>query len=177
MSATSMTGWIASAAVLLAASMPLQAQTLHAKLEGYQEVPAISSPGVGSFRAKIDRQARIIYWELDYGGLQGSVSQAHIHFGQHGVNGGISVFLCTNLGNGPAGTQPCPAASANLNGTIMAADVIGPAGQLLAAGEFDELVAAMLEGVTYANVHTNLAPGGEIRGQIGPRPGFPFHHH
>ena len=24
------------------------------------------------------------------------------------VNGGISVFLCTNLGNGPAGTQACP---------------------------------------------------------------------
>jgi hypothetical protein len=26
-----------------------------------------------------------------------------------GTNGGIAVFLCANLGNGPAGTQLCPA--------------------------------------------------------------------
>jgi CHRD domain len=162
---------LAAALAFAAFSLPAAAQTLHATLEGYQEVPAASSPGAGSFRATIDKGARTIYWELNYGGLEGSVLQSHIHFGQHGVNGGISVFLCTNLGNGPAGTQLCPAGSANLNGMIMEGDVIGPAVQLLAAGEFDELVAAMLRGVTYANVHTNLLPGGEIRGQIGGRGG------
>ena len=34
-------------------------------------------------------------------------------------------------------------------------------------GEFGELVRAMRAGATYVNVHTNLSPGGEIRGQIG----------
>jgi len=34
------------------------------------------------------------------------------------------------------------------------------------AGEFDEFIAAMRAGVTYANVHTSQFPGGEIRGQI-----------
>ena len=44
--------------------------------------------------------------------------------------------------------------------------MVGPAGQGLAPGEFDELVRAMRAGATYANVHTTLVPGGEIRGQI-----------
>ena len=34
------------------------------------------------------------------------------------VNGGISFFLCSNLGNGPAGTQACPAGPAELTGVI-----------------------------------------------------------
>jgi CHRD domain len=45
--------------------------------------------------------------------------------------------------------------------------VIGPAGQGISAGQFDELVDAIRAGATYANVHTTLYPGGEIRGQIG----------
>ncbi len=85
--------------------------------------------------------------------------QAHIHFGGAAQSGGISVFLCTNLGNGPAGTQLCPAAPATITGTITAANVIGPAGQGITAGQLDELVSAMKAGVTYANVHSSLYPG------------------
>ena len=107
-----------------------------------------------------------IQWELAYSDLEGSALQAHVHLGQHSVNGGISVFLCTNLGNGPAGTPACPATSANLNGVIVASSIVGPSGQGLSAGEFDELVAAMRHGVTYVNVHSSTWPGGEIRGQI-----------
>ena len=44
--------------------------------------------------------------------------------------------------------------------------MIGPANQGIAAGEFDELVRAIRAGVTYANVHSEKFPGGEIRGQI-----------
>jgi hypothetical protein len=53
-----------------------------------------------------------------------------------------------------------------VEGVIDPTDVIGPAGQGLAAGEFAELVRAMRAGMTYANVHTNKHPGGDIRGQI-----------
>jgi hypothetical protein len=94
------------------------------------------------------------------------VQQAHIHFGQRHTNGGISIFLCTNLGNGPAGTQLCPPGPARIEGTATAADVIGPAGQGIAAGELDELIAAMRRGFTYVNVHTDKHPSGEIRGAI-----------
>jgi len=166
MRARNVVGSLVCAAASLSASLPAAAQTLHATLESYQEVPAVSSAASGSFRAKIDKQAGTIQWELAYSDLQGSAQQAHIHLGQHSVNGGISVFLCTNLGNGPTGTPACPVTNANLNGVIVASSILGPAGQGLSAGDFDELVAAMRGGVTYVNVHSTTWPGGEIRGQI-----------
>jgi CHRD domain-containing protein len=46
--------------------------------------------------------------------------------------------------------------------------VIGPNNQGLEPGAFDELVRAMRAGFTYANVHSNRFPAGEIRGQIKP---------
>ena len=62
-----------------------------------------------------------------------------------------------------------PAAPAALSGTISAEQVIGPAAQGIAPGELEELLRAMAAGVTYANVHSQAFPGGEIRGQIGHR--------
>ncbi len=136
------------------------------KLIGYQEVPSVSSRASGEFEARVVDNSKIEY-KLSYRELEAPVQQGHIHFGQRSVNGGISVFLCSNLGNGPAGTQACPAAPATVTGTIVAANVIGPASQGIAAGEFAELIAAVRAGKTYANVHTTMFPGGEIRAQLG----------
>ncbi|MBF6025543.1 CHRD domain-containing protein [Lysobacter niastensis] len=134
-----------------------------------QEVPALSTGGSGEFRARISNNGSEIQYELTYDGLTGSPTQAHIHFGQRAVNGGISAFLCTNLGNAPAGvqTQACPAQPGVIIGTITTADVIGPAGQGIAAGELDELISAIRAGAAYVNVHTAAFPGGEIRSQLG----------
>ena len=141
--------------------------TLQVRLTGYQEDPlTLSTTGVGEFRMKIDENSQEIEYQLTYGNLEGSVLQAHIHLGQRAQSGGISVFLCSNLGNGPAGTQACPAAPATITGTIRPADVIGPTGQGISAGEFGELMDAMGAGVTYVNVHTTKYPGGEIRAQL-----------
>jgi len=137
------------------------------RLIGYQEVPSVSSTGSGEFEGRIVGNSKIEY-TLSYRALEGSVTQAHIHFGQRSVNGGISVFLCTNLGNGPTGTQVCPPAPATVRGTIVPADVgPGAAGQGIAPGEFAELLAAIRAHKTYANVHTTKQPGGEIRAQLG----------
>ncbi len=152
-----------AAAVWLALPASALAQTVHASLDGYQETPAsISTKGHGSFKAKLRPEDGVIEWTLSYDGLQGQVLQSHIHLGQKHTTGGVSVFLCTNLSSA---AQPCPQ-SGTISGTISAADVIGPAGQQLGAGEFDELVAAVRAGATYVNVHTSLVPSGEIRGQI-----------
>jgi hypothetical protein len=134
-------------------------------MTGLEENPDLSTTGVGSFDARLSDDGSSLEYTLTYSGTETTVTQAHVHLGKPAINGGISYFLCTNLGNGPAGTQACPA-EGTVTGTITAADVIGPAGQGIAAGEFDEIVAAMRAGHTYANVHTTGRPGGEIRAQL-----------
>ena len=46
------------------------------------------------------------------------------------------------------------------------ADVLALDDQGIEAGSFAELVRAMRAGATYANVHSEHFPSGEIRGQI-----------
>lgn len=134
-------------------------------LKSFEEVPAVSSAAKGFFKATIDANNQTISYELSYDGIA-APAQAHIHLGQKHVNGGISVFLCSNLQNGPAGTPACPASPATVSHQLTAADIVGPTGQGLAPGEFEELVTAIRKGVTYANVHSAAFPGGEIRGQL-----------
>jgi hypothetical protein len=134
---------------------------VQARLKGFEEVPAVSTAASGKFEAEIDRAAQRIDYELSYSDLEAPVLFAHIHLGQRTANGGVSVFLC-----GGGDKPPCPLTSGTVEGTIDPADVIGPASQGIAAGEFDELVRAIRAGVTYANVHSTKFPGGEIRGQI-----------
>lgn len=137
-------------------------------LSGFQETPlAVSTPADGQFRIAINNRDQTIEWRLSYADLSAEITQAHIHFGSPAQTGGISVFLCTNLGNGPAGTQLCPAAPATVTGTIAPGDIIGPAAQGIAPGEFAELVAAVRAGYTYVNVHSQAFPVGEIRAQLG----------
>jgi hypothetical protein len=139
---------------------------VRAWLTGFEETPlTLSSPGRGFFRAIVDEEAGTIQYSLTYDGVA-DVKQSHLHLGAHHTTGGISVFLCSNLGNGPAGTQACPQSPGQISGTIHMADVIGPAGQGIAAGEFAELVTAIRSKAVYVNVHSALFPGGEIRGQL-----------
>ena len=145
-------------------------EKLKADLIGFDEVPSISTTGIGTFTMVIEPGDAAYTYTLTYSGLTGNVLQAHTHIAQKGVNGGIMVFYCTNLGNGPAGTQACPA-SGTITGRVTAADVIGgAAAQGVSPGEFAEVLRAIRAGFAYTNVHSNLFPGGEIRGQIGPDP-------
>ena len=136
-------------------------------LTGYEETPALSTPGVGEFHARINHDATAIQYSLSFSGLESNATQAHIHFENKTNAGNIVVFLCTNAGNGPAGTQMCPAAGGTITGTLTAADVTaGAAAQGIAAGEFTEFVNAIRAGATYVNVHSVGHPTGEIRAQL-----------
>jgi hypothetical protein len=135
-----------------------------ASLTGYEETPnTISSPANGSFTATIDEAADppTIHYTLTITPLTGSVLFAHVHFGARATSGGVAAFLC-----GGGGKPACPQTGGTATGTITPADVIGPTGQGIAPGEWDELVAAIRAGVAYANVHSSTWTGGEIRGQI-----------
>src|ERR671912_427299 len=75
-----------------------------ADLNGYQEVPSISTTGEGLFTASIDDENRLITYELSYAALEGATTTAsHIHFAQRSVNGGVIAFLC-----GGGDKPPCP---------------------------------------------------------------------
>jgi len=141
----------------------------HADLVGGAENPLISTPASGHFHSVVDTVAGTITWTLKYDGLEGTVTQSHVHIGQRHVNGGISFFLCTNLTPLPAGVpapQACPAPPAEISGVITAADVLGPTGQGIPAQAFAEVISHIRDGNSYANVHSTVAPGGEIRGQL-----------
>ena len=146
---------------------------LRARLTGAEEVPPVSTPAGGEFEARISRDEGMIEYELSYSGLVGTVSQAHIHFAQKGVNGSIVLWLCQTPGTpAPATvaalTPQCPQ-SGKVSGTLTAANVVpaGTASQMIVAGELAEVIDAIRAGRAYANVHSlPLTPGGEIRGQI-----------
>jgi CHRD domain len=136
-----------------------------ARLTGPEETPmSISTNARGTFTARLD--GNTIKYVLSYRGLEGGNTLfAHIHFGQRATSGGVSAFLCG--GAPPASDKgPCPNGGGTVEGTIDPADVIGPAGQGIAAGEIHELIEAMRTGYAYANVHTETYQPGEIRGQI-----------
>lgn len=149
-----------------------EGRSFKARLRGYEEVPSISTPASGRFRARLNRAEDTLTYELTYANIQNAVA-AHIHFGQKAVNGGVSAFLC-----GGGDKDPCPPMGGTVSDTIDAADVIGPSGQGISPGEFAELISAMRAGFTYVNVHTSSMvtpapppgpgnlPGGEIRGQV-----------
>ncbi len=143
-----------------------------AKLQGFQEVPAISTTGKGTFTAVLSADKTTLSYTLTYSGLIGDVHQAHIHLGQKGVNGGVSVFLCETanaqdpFAEGAPGDAPTCPQEGTVTGVLTNVNIIGPNAQGIAPGEFGELVVALESGVTYANVHSMRWPGGEIRGQI-----------
>ena len=185
--AAMLVGMIATLPAALAKDDDHKGHGTSAKLSGFNEVHfsggggialpipaatlrgAVSTKAKGSFKAKIDDVLRVINYELTYQDLEGTVTQAHIHFGQRHTVGGITVWLCQTAGTpAPAAvvtaTPFCPA-SGTVVGTIMPGQVLAVAGQGIDAGEFDELLRAIRAGATYTNVHTTLFPPGEIRGQ------------
>jgi len=145
---------------------------LRTRLSGLNEPPAVMTGAHGLFEATINADESGFEYTLTYEGLEGNVTQSHIHIGQVLVNGGISIWLCETA------TNPAPAAvaaatpdcggphAATVMGTVTAAQVIGPAGQGVSAAEFSEVLNAMRHRVAYANVHSTMSPGGEIRGQL-----------
>jgi hypothetical protein len=141
---------------------------LDARLSGYLETPAsISSSGKGSFEIEVDTRKGEAEYELEYEDLEGSqVLFAHVHLGQPGTSGGVMVFLCSNMA-APVPTPACPGPEGGeVTGTLTADDVVGPSAQGIEPGEFDEFVRALRRGAAYVNVHTDLYPTGELRGNI-----------
>jgi hypothetical protein len=155
---------------LLATATMAKADQIRALLTGYEETPAaVSTTGRGEFQAVIDDDGQSIRYRETFSGLQGTITQSHIHVGQLSIQGSVVIFLCqTSTNPDPTGLAPqCPQ-QGTVTGRITAANVIAGSitTQQLAAGDLAAIITAIRAGSAYANVHTSLSPGGEIRGQI-----------
>ena len=156
---------IAAGSLMLIALAPVVAnsdgnRTFKARMDGYLEVPSISTPATGRFTARLDHDNATLRYRLVLSDFLETPLFAHIHFARPDVNGGVIAFLC-----GGGGKPACPADGV-VEGTVTAADVIGPTDRGITAGEFDELIRAMRNGATYVNAHTDTYKPGEIRGNI-----------
>ena len=154
----------------LVATAPMaKAEQIGALLTGYEESPSVSTTASGEFTATIAPDGTVITYTESYSGLQAPVTQSHIHVGQLGVNGSVVIFLCQTAANpDPTGLAPACPQDGTVSGTITAANVIAGATttQQLAAKDLAAVLTAIQAGAAYANVHTSVSPGGEIRGQI-----------
>jgi hypothetical protein len=134
-----------------------------ATLLGINETPSINSQGRASLRLQLNDSS--IDFQLRYANLTFPPTVAHIHFGQRHVAGGVMVFFC-----GGGGKPSCPnSTSGTITGTIVAADVVGPAAQGIQAGDFAAVLRAIRSGASYGNMHNATFSAGEIRGQLFPR--------
>ncbi|HWP62680.1 MAG TPA: CHRD domain-containing protein [Candidatus Binatia bacterium] len=123
-------------------------EAFDATLDGASEVPAVSTSATGYGWVAISSDETTVTYYVEYSGLSGSVSAAHIHVGAPGTAGPI-VF--------PLAAGPSP-----MSGTLTAADF--QAGSGLA--DFAAALDAIRNGETYINLHTAANPAGEIRGNL-----------
>lgn len=98
---------------------------------------------------------------------------AHIHLAPAGTNGSIVVWLYPSTTPSPAPVGGGRLDGVIAEGTITAANLVGP----LSGHPLSDLLDALTNGRAYVNVHTNDGvaptntgpgdfPGGEIRGQV-----------
>lgn len=115
---------------------------LAAKLEGMQEVPAVTTNAVGVASFSLNSTRDTMCVNVTVNGLSGAINGAHVHEGAEGVSGGVITDLTMFVsGNHISGM---------LTGTNLT----------------NAMVAKYLSGAYYINVHTAANPNGEIRGQI-----------
>ncbi len=111
-------------------------------LDGDQEVPPVNTPATGSGTASLDTTTNEFSWEFEYSGLLGEETAAHFHGdAPRCANAGVQVTLDSG--------------SPKIGSTTLT----------------DEQADALMAGLWYVNVHSDLHPPGEIRGQVVPEPG------
>lgn len=113
-------------------------QTFQASLDGAQQVPRTSTTGTGTMTANYQPDTMAMTYTVQYAGLSGPLTGAHIHApGGPGASGPVAIPF-----------------------TSTASPISG--GVTLTQAQADQIAA----GQAYVNLHTAANPNGEIRGQI-----------
>jgi len=127
---------------LLLLTLAASAQTYMAHLSGLEEVPPNASPAMGMATAVLTGNTLVV--DGNFAGLTANYTASHIHAAAMGSNGPV-VFGLTNSGSGTSGGWVGGSNTFTLSPSQLAT--------LEACGY-------------YINVHSQVLPGGEIRGQL-----------
>src|SRR5262245_52356975 len=170
------------ALVMTVAALMLPAPAAHAipitfelNLSGANEVPPVSPAGTGSATVVLDPTAQTLQVSATFSGLTSGTTAAHIHCCAPLGTNAIVATLQPAFPGFPLGVT-----SGTYNSDLsivldltMASsyntDFINAHGMTVAQAEAD-LIAGILGGQSYLNIHTANNPSGEIRAQVVPAP-------
>jgi len=159
---------IFATSILLPVSSASAAITIFgANLTGAQEVPPNASPGTGSAEIIVDDILNTMEVQVSFSGLIGTTTASHIHCC---APAGTNVMVATEL---PLFTGfPVGVTSGTYDHTfdMTLLSSYNPAFVAAHGGTTSTAFLALVDGMTtstaYLNIHTNVFPGGEIRGQL-----------
>jgi hypothetical protein len=164
----------ALAAAMLVAAPLADAALIHlsVNLIGSNEVPANGSPATGVASLDLDTTAQTLAGHIVFSGLGSNTTMAHIHCCLAspfltGVNVGVATVVPAFPGF-PIGVT---SGTDDFVLDLTSASAYNPAfvtAQGGLANAKTALIAGLIAGETYLNIHTMLLPGGEIRGFVTP---------
>jgi hypothetical protein len=142
--------------------------TFTTSLSGANEVPAVDTPGAGFATVFLDPTANTLQVNATFGGLTSPTTAAHIHCCQPLGTNAIVATTTPSFPGFPLGVTAEGYISPVFD--LTAASSYNPAfitanGGTVATAEA-ALIAGMLGGQSYLNIHTMGNPTGEIRGQL-----------
>ncbi len=136
-------------------------------LDGPSESPPVLSPGFGSGQVDVDAVAHTMRVRVSFAGLIGNTTASHIHAATAVAGAGTAGVATTTpyFAGFPIGVT---AGVYDITLDMTLASSYNPSyvtahGGTTATAEVD-LFAAIAAGKAYLNIHSNFAPGGEIRG-------------
>lgn len=129
---------LALAGVLVATPAFAESVEFKATLSGAEEVPAVTSKGMGAAEVTYDAATKTATWKGTYSALSGPATAAHFHGpAEKGKTAGVEV---------PVDAMASPFSGKATLTEAQAAD--------------------LMAGKLYLNIHTAANPNGEIRGQV-----------
>jgi hypothetical protein len=166
-----------SALLLLAAASANGASLVFtAHLSGAAENPPVASPGTGFTTVTYDPLLRTLQVVATFSDLVGLTTVAHIHAP---VEAPGNIGVATPVPTFPGFPNGVTSGTYDMTFDLTEASSFNPAFVTnFGGGSVEEaeaaLVAALIAGKAYLNIHTSFAPGGEIRGFLRsvPEPGM-----
>jgi hypothetical protein len=169
-----------SSALIMMATLSVSAPAAHAipitfsvGLSGANEVPAVVTAGAGFTTVFLDPEAHTLQVNATFGNLSSPTTVAHIHCcAPPDMTAIVATTTPTFPGFPPgvtAGGYISPVFDLTMASSYNAAFITANGGTVASAEA--ALIAGMLGGQSYFNIHTMAHPMGEIRGQLPAVPG------